>query len=424
MHILHINTLDKTGGAAKAMYRLHQGFMRLGHESRLLVGQRVSEEKGIYALNEQLRGIKDFKNRAIDFVGYRLDKWLGIDGWKNYSTRLIPKLEVFKKADVINLHNLHGGYFNFKSLMELARFKPIVWTLHDMWAMTGHCAYAYDCEKWKTGCDDCPLLKGEFRNLVEPAPPFRDNTRKIWKAKRKIYEKMRISVITPSKWLFNLAKQSILSPNSEIFHIPNGVDTNVFRPLDTNLARKALDLPLDKKIIFFSAHAASHDRKGFKYLLEALEELRGIDDDLFLLISGYGQLGLKLTSMNFKARFLGPLFDEKLQRLALAASDLFVFPTLADNHPLVLLEAMACGIPAVSFDIGGVPEIVRHMETGYLAKYKVSSDLARGIRLLLKNAPLRTRMKTKCREFAVSQFSLEVQCKKYLEVYDKTKVEL
>jgi len=160
--------------------------------------------------------------------------------------------------------------------------------------------------------------------------------------------------------------------------------------------------------------------KGFAYLVDALGKLTDVGE-IQLLVSGNGQPDLGLDPQKFKIRFLGPLYDEGLQRLAFAASDLFVFPTLADNHPLVLLEALACGTPVVSFDVGGVPEIVRHVETGYLAKYKDSTDLANGITMLLGNDKLRNQMRHRCRETAEREFSLDLQCKRYLEVYEKAK---
>ena len=417
MNILHINTLDNVGGAARAMHRLHQELRRLGHRSQCLVGRQTMLEPGIDNINRQARPFRTLADKVLDRIGIRLERRFSLDAWCYRNSWRIPHTPAFRQTDVINLHNLHGGYFNFRALPELARHKPIVWTLHDMWALTGHCAYSYDCERWRTGCYDCPLLKEPGRQIVEPKPIPADRTRSVWETKRRVYQTTPLHIVTPSEWLRALVQESILTSAATIQCIPCGIDLDVFRPLDQGTAREALDLPTDTHVVFFSAHGGVHGRKGFSYLLQALEDLPGTDS-IWLLASG-GRIELRQQPERFNVRQLGHLSDERLQRLAFAAADLFVFPTLADNQPLVLIEALACGTPVVSFDVGGVPEMVRHMETGYLVRYKDANDLAQGIRVLLNDDNLRLRMRHRCREIAESEYSLELQAKRYLEVYEQ-----
>jgi len=160
-----------------------------------------------------------------------------------------------------------------------------------------------------------------------------------------------------------------------------------------------------------------HGRKGFLYFLQALEKLHDIHS-IWLLASG-GKVELGEQAKRFKVRQLGHLSDEHLQRLAFTAADVFVFPTLADNQPLVLIEALACGTPIVSFDVGGVPEMVRHLETGYLARYKDANDFACGIQKLLKDDDLRHRMRLRCRKVAEEEYSLEQQARRYAALYEE-----
>jgi glycosyltransferase involved in cell wall biosynthesis len=160
-----------------------------------------------------------------------------------------------------------------------------------------------------------------------------------------------------------------------------------------------------------------HGRKGFPQFLQALEKLRDTHS-IWLLASG-GIVDLTHQAHRFKVRQLGRLSDEHLQRLAFTAADVFVFPTLADNQPLVLIEALACGTPVVSFDVGGVPEMVRHLETGYLASYKDVDDLARGIEMLLGNEELHHRMRLRCRQVAEEEYSLELQAQRYVALYEE-----
>lgn len=417
MNVLHLNAFDTIGGAGWAMYRLHHGLKRLGHQSQLLVEHQATLEAGIDYISRQARHYRTLTDKIVDRIGIPLGTRFGIGNWAYRNSWRIWQTPAFQKADVINMHNLHGSYFNFRALPEIAAHKPIVWTLHDMWAMTGHCAYAYDCERWRTGCHDCQLLKEPGRQIVEPPPVPIDRTRSVWEAKRYVYQQMQLYIITPSQWLCSLVRKSILSPASIVRCIPNGIDLNVFRPLDRKTARQALDLPEDTLIIFFSAQGVMHGRKGFLYFLQALEKLHDIHST-WLLASG-GKVELGEQAKRFKVRQLGHLSDEHLQRLAFTAADVFVFPTLADNQPLVLIEALACGTPIVSFDVGGVPEMVRHLETGYLARYKDANDFARGIQKLLKDDDLRHRMRLHCRKVAEEEYSSDLQARRYAGLYEE-----
>lgn len=417
MNVLHVNTYDTSGGAAVAMYRLHGELRRLGHQSQLLVGHQTTPGPDIDYISRQARHFRTMSDKVLDRIGILLEGKLGVDIWAYRNSWHISQISAFRNADVVNLHNIHGDYFNFRALPEMGRHKPIVWTLHDMWAMTGHCAYVYDCERWRTGCYACPLLKEPGRKIVEPPPMPIDRTRSIWRAKRDVYQQMQLHIITPSQWLASLVRESILSSAVSVQCIPNGIDLDVFRPMDREIARQVLDLPVDSRIIFFSAHGVMHGRKGFLYFLRALESLQE-PRSIWLLVSG-GKVELDEQATRFKVRQLGSLRDEHLQRLAFTAADVFVFPTLADNQPLVLLEALACGTPVISFDVDGIPEIIRHMETGYLARYKDVNDLSQGIQMLLKNDDLRRRMRLRCRKMAEKEYSLELQARRYVALYEE-----
>lgn len=161
MNILHINTLANTGGAARAMYRLHQGLKRQGHNSRILARRRAFAEPDVHEISEIVGGRYSSLVRIIDAVGRRARGHLGIPYTHYLSTKHILQSDLFKQARIVHLHNLHGGYFNYHLLPAFSARKPIVWTLHDMWSLTSHCAYSYDCRRWQTGCFDCPLQRRE-----------------------------------------------------------------------------------------------------------------------------------------------------------------------------------------------------------------------------------------------------------------------
>ena len=416
MRIVHINTTDNVGGAARAMYRLHTGLRQVGQRSDLLVGARTAPDPEIHTLQQEARPYRTWRDSMIDPVGIRLEQSLSLGAWAFADSWRIEQAPICREADIINLHNIHGGYFNFRALIDLGRRKPLVWTLHDMWALTGHCAYSYGCERWRTGCFSCPLLAGSGRQIVEPGPTLIDRSRAVWNAKRLTYQRTPLHIVAPSQWLKAQIQRSILSSAVAIHCIPYGIDLNVFRPGSKQLARQALDLPPDQPVIFFSAVGLANRRKGLSYLLQALKYLPG-RSDIWLLTSGEAA-ELEEYSAHFTMRQLGQI-DEQRQSLAFTAADLFVSPTLADNLPLVLIEALACGIPAVAFDTGGVSEIVAHMETGYLARCNDSADLAKGIQTLLADTRLRSEMGHRCRQTAEAHYALKLQAHQYMAVYQQ-----
>ncbi len=415
MNILHINKLDVIGGAARAMYRLHQGLNDLGHQSQVLVGHQALREPGIDCIDKQARPFRTLKDKIWDRINKRLKNPRAIYRLSRRNSWHIPQTPAFRQADVVNLHNVRDDYLNFRALPELARRKPVVWTLHDMWPLTGHCAYSYDCQRWRSGCFECPLLEEPGRQIVEPAPTPVDRTRTVWRAKRRVYQEILLHIVTPSKWLQDLVKRSILAESATVHRVPYGVNVDIFRPLDREVARKALDLPLDARVVL--GCGVRQGRKGFSYLWQALEKLPERDSILLLISEREPALGR--SPAPFPIRELNHSGDDRLQRIALTAADLFVLPSLADNLPLALIESLACGTPVVAIDVGGVPEIVRHMETGYLARYKDVDDLSRGVRMLLNDHSTLIKMSRRCREIAESEYSLKRQVKRYLEIYEQ-----
>ncbi|MGQ0810664.1 MAG: glycosyltransferase family 4 protein [Nitrospiraceae bacterium] len=415
MNIVHMNTLDTLGGAALAMHRLHEGLRQLGHQSHLLVGFQTTPDPEVDTIDKQARPFRTFTDKVVDRLATQLETRWGTNAWSHRNSFHIFETPAFKQADIIHLHNLHGGYFNFRALPEMARRKPMVWTLHDMWALTGHCAYSYDCERWRSGCYDCPLLKEPGRQYVEPPPISIDNTRSEWIAKQATYERTPAHIVAPSEWLRKLADQSLLDRPWTTHTISYGLDLELFHPLPSKAARMSMQLPDDKSILFFSADSVQNTRKGFSYLCEALNHLENPSSYL-LLVSGHQPLP-RLPAQRFQVRHVGFLKDTALQRLAFTAADVFLFPSLADNQPLSVIEALACGKPVVCFDVGGVPEMIQHMKTGYVARYKDTDDFARGIALIAKDQMLRTRMAERCRQAAESKHSLHRQTQRYVEVY-------
>jgi glycosyltransferase involved in cell wall biosynthesis len=398
LSVLHISESDAAGGAARAAYKLHRGLNRQGHSSRMLVGRKTMGDDDIRRLkrNRLWRGLdrasgEVFDRMSLQYLLYPSSFAVAADDW-------------FRRAQVVQLHNLHGSYFSFTALPLLSRRRPTVWLLHDQWAFTGHVAYSLDCDRWRTGCGACPYL-GEYPRLG------RDTTALLWRLKRSVYARSRLTLVVPSEWLRELVQASPLLGGFPVHRIPNGIDTAVFRPGPKDAARRRLSLPADRRIVFFAAAHLEERRKGL-HLLQAA--LRQMDDRPLLLVAGGGDV-----SGDVETRSLGSVADEEVLADAYRAADVFAVPTLADVLTQTAQESLACGTPCLSFDRGGVTEVVRHLETGYRAAFGDANDLARGLARLLGDAELLTRLSRRGREVAEQEYSVDLQVRRYVALYEE-----
>jgi len=403
MKVLHINQSDITGGAAIAVHRLHQGLLAQGIDSRLLVDIVTTSSDRVAATPPR---------RRLDYQIRRLTKHLGFNDIHLTSTFEIAKHPFYQAADILHFHNLHSGYFNYLALPSLTKNKPAILTLHDMWGITGHCAYSFDCDRWKMGCGKCPY--------PDTYPPIqRDNTHLEWKLKHWTYSHSTVvAVATTSHWLVEQVKQSMMG-SLPVHHIPYGIDTQAYQPLDTESCRSLLGIATTKKVLMFGAQNLTNPRKGGDLLLKALSSLpESLKTEIVLLIMGNG--GEKMAeSLGIPSLNLGFVSSDRLKAIAYSAADLFLFPTRADAFGLVAQEAMACATPVVAFKVGGVPDIVRPEMTGYLAQPEDASDFSRGIVQLLENQGLRDRLGQQARAIIVEEYSLGLQAQRYITLYSQ-----
>ncbi len=398
LNVLHISESDAAGCAGRAAYKLHRGLNGLGHESRMLVGRKVTQDDDIRPLKRNLvwRALDRASGELLDllslqYVFYPSSFGVLGDAW-------------FRDADVVQLHNLHGSYFGFTALPALSRRRPVVWQLHDQWGMTGHVAYSLDCERWRHGCGACPYL-GEYPRLRN------DTTALLWRLKNLVYDHSQLTLVVPSQWMADLVRASPLLSRFNVRHIPTGIDLAVFKPGSQEDARRRLRLPLDRRIVFFAAANINERRKGLHLLAEAF---RRLDDPPLLLVAGSGTVARAIET-----RYLGQVADEEVLADAYRAADIFAVPTLADVLTQTAPESIACGTPCLSFDRGGVIDVVRHLETGYLARFGDVNGIAEGLRTLLGDQELRERLQRRCREVAENEFSVDVQVRRYAELYDE-----
>ncbi len=406
--ILHVNYNDSGGGSAKSVYRLHQTLLAEGVDSQLLVSQKQRREKNISgAANwpaNLLRRVR-LAGDKIPLLTYRKRDTISFSTqrWPNKIGRRIRSF----KADLVNLHWVGHGMLPIESLDELS--SPLVWTLHDMWPISGGCHVHLDCLNYRYSCGRCPQLGSKTDH---------DLSNKIWLKKQKAWRKIPLTLVAPSRWMAELASESELLPMAKIEMIPHGVDTQIFRPLDKGAARESLALPQDKQIILFGAAGAGR-HKGFALLKEAAISLSPeIKSKLELIIFGPQKPGLT-QQFGFPVRSVGPIDDENKLAQFYAAADITAVPSLQESFGLIAAESLACGSPVVAFATSGLLDIVDHEQNGYLAQPFEIADLAHGITWLLQDQTRRASLATRGREKVERDFDLNLQAARYLALYDE-----
>jgi glycosyltransferase involved in cell wall biosynthesis len=401
--VLHLNLSDYSvsGGTGIGMHRLHQGLNRVGHQSKILcLVKQIQEEDTIYF-------DRSLPTKAIERALQQAEEPLALrDSARVLSAMNLRHHPLYQEADVIALHCIHEGFLSYLGLPWLTE-KPTVFYIHDMWAFTGQCHYSYECDRWQTGCGNCPHL-GSLK---------RDNTRLEWWLKDWAYRHSKLHIITNSTWTHERVKQSMLN-RFPIRHIPLGLDTEIYRPHRSDYCRELLGLPQDKKILMFGALGLKDFRKGGDLLAEAL---RGLPEALkaeTVLITMGRQESIPGESEMPTFHF-GFVESDRFKSFLYSAADVLLFPSRNETFGLVSTESMACGTPVVAFQVGGVADAVRHGVTGLLAELENVVAFRDCIVQLLENDELRQTMGQHCREIAVKEYSLDVLTHRHVDFYSE-----
>lgn len=402
MTILHISATDNVGGSGRAAYRLHTGLRAQGVRSRMLVGQYMTNDPDVALLRSTpLRALDRAIGKTVDHFGYQ---YLAYP-----STFALPLHPWFRAADVVQLYNTHGGYFNHLALPMLSARKPIVWRLSDCWPMTSHCPFDVRCGN--------PTFGGRCPNPATYPALARDVTDVLWRAKRWAYAHSQLTIVAPTQWMARMVRESPLLGRSPMYVIPNGVDTEVFRPMPKLGARRALGIPVDQPTICFGANTLDEPRKGAHEFTAALARLAsGLRQLVTVLTIGSGGREWRAPAP-FVTYTLGHLSDDVALAQAYAAADVFVAPAIADQLPNTILESMACGTPTVAFAVGGIPEVIRHRETGMLAASGDAAGFASGIHTFLDDAALTSACGARARALIESGYTDRHQVEQFLGLY-------
>jgi glycosyltransferase involved in cell wall biosynthesis len=403
LSVLHFSTSDNEGGSGRSAYRIHSELRRRGNRSRMVVKHKITDDPDVACVAD---------GRALRRADEFLDKFtarLGLQYQAVPSSGRVLRHSWLKEAGVIQLYNTHGGYLAHRLLPRIAHGRPVVWRLSDMWAVTGHCAYAGGCDKWLSGCGACP-------DLASYPAIGRDTTAWLWRQKRDIYAKLSLTVVAPSSWIEDVARRAPLFSGRSVVRIPNGLDLQVFRPHDRNAAREFLGVPQDCTAILFAPQVAvGNPRKGSDMLSRILARL-GPRSDTMILVAGVGA-GQWIGKVPQTVIPLGYLQDDRLIAMANAASDIVVAPSKVENLPNSVIEALACARPIVAFDAGGMRDAVRDGETGRLIPVDDVGAFADALAGLLDDPSLRAAMGARGLEFARREFSTKRQGERFEALY-------
>jgi glycosyltransferase involved in cell wall biosynthesis len=411
MKVAILSTSDVNGGAARAAYRLHQGLQSISVDSQMLVQDKLTNDRAVIAPSTRLeeciaRMRVTFDALPLKFYRQREDTTFSLQWLPDRTVSKIVQL----KPDIINLHWTGEALIQIETIAKFNQ--PLVWTLHDMWAFTGGCHYTQDCDRYTASCGACPQLHSS---------KDRDLSRWVWQRKAKAWKAQNLTFVALSSWLAKCASSSSLFKDLGVELIPNGLDTTKYRPINRQVARELLNLPQDKHLVLFgSLKATSDKRKGFHLLHPALQDLSqsGWQEQLELVIFGASEPE-NPPDFGFKTHYLGTLSDDLSLALVYSAADVFVLPSTQENLANTVMEAIACGTPCVTFNIGGMPDMIEHQKNGYLAQPYEIEDLAQGIAWVIESADRHLKLSHRAREKAQQEFTLEIQSHRYLSLFSE-----
>ncbi len=416
LKVVHLNTYDGNGGAGRACMRLNRALLSQNIDSKIIVHYKFGNNPDIKTFNRNVIQ-KSYAAATIILERILAKRFLKPDSRTPFSFtwfgRSVIKHPDVKNADIIHLHWVNHGFLDPKHIAEIKKLgKPIVWTFHDSNAFTGGCHVRYTCDHYQQQCGNCPLLINAGED---------DISHRIWKQKNKAYQQLDFSIAAPSSWMQASVKKSSLMQGKAVNHVPNTLETDIFKPADKKQAKQQAGLPTDK-FIFLSGFMPSRKdlHKGTQYLLKSMELLKqrlGVDADKIEVVV-FGNRGTEnVPEFPFKTSFLGTINNDEKLALHYAAADAFLIPSLEDNLPYTVMESLSCGTPVIAFTTGGIPDMVQHEHNGYLATYKSSESFADGMEWIIKH-PDKEKLNQQARQTIMDTFSEEVIAKQHIEVYN------
>lgn len=417
MKVTLINTSDAGGGAPAACMRLLKALQQKSVDTKLLVEEKKTAEPAVVPAGSgrfyRLIAKLNFLSERLPFIWFKARSREVRFAFSPANAGMdVSHDPVVTEADILHLHWTNSGFLSIRDLKKLLQTgKPVVWTLHDMWTFTGGCHYSADCDHFLNECGNCWMLK---------SPADNDTSHAGWLRKAEMYNATRQKpvMITCSRWLAGVAKTSSLLKDFRIEAIPNPIDVDLFSPGNKDELRKTWNIDPKAKIILFGAANILDRRKGITYLVEALNILKanysGLDG-LEIVIFGKNK-SFDVSVLPFKVNELNVIKSEKQMAELYSLADVYVTPAIEDNLPNTVMESLACGTPVVAFNTGGLPEMVDHLQNGYLAEFKSAADFASGIHRML-TSDKKNLLAENARQKVLDNFTNDIVAEKYLAVY-------
>ena len=403
MKVLIVNTSASGGGAAIAALRLMDALRANGADARMLVRDCAVPHEGVTALPQSpVLRLKFVWERLVIWLHNRLSRrMLWYVDIANAGTD-ITRHPAFLEADVIHLHWVNQGFLSLDQLDRIFQSgKRIVWTLHDQWPYTGICHHSVDCTRYQHHCHHCPQLCH---------PSAKDLSYKVFARKLSIMRQARITFVGCSRWIAGLAEKSALTQGHRVVSVPNAVPS-VFSPMDKAEARRLHGLPEEGKYILFGSCKVADRRKGADYLIEACRraELQHVN---VIIVGGHAEW--MRDSFSQPVYIINYVHSPERMAALYAAADVYVTPSLQENLPNTIAEAMSVGTPCVGFEVGGIPEMIDHRQNGYVARYKDVADLAQGVAWVLDND-----LRRAARQKASASYNPDTVAQQYISLYEE-----
>lgn len=416
MKVVHLSTMVNQSSANT---RIHQALLNAGIDSSIMVLEKTNDIETCYEVKHSfIELIKNAIERRIEKYILHLcypkrEKVIFSSGL--YGINILKDTRI-SEADIIHLHWINGGYISLFMLGKIIKLnKPIIWTIHDSWAFTGGCHVRYGCLGFTRQCGMCPMLGSVKEN---------DFSRYVFERKSKLLKNNQIKFVCPSHWMNSNLKQSTLFKDNESIVISNPIDTDLFCIKDLNETEKMLKYQKDKSkfhLLFGAVAPTSTPYKGFSYLMKSLAHLKEQYPDLKekIVLHIFGEEESQIEELkDFQCHFWGYISNPKDLAYLYSFMDVYVFPSLDDNLPNTVMESLSCGTPVVSFDTGGISDMVKHKKNGYLAKYKNTQDFCDGIAWILCNNTDNV-LGINGRKKVESEFSCQGIAEKYIQFYQE-----
>lgn len=401
MRVLQVNDNDLFGSRFNG-YTLNERLRERGHDAHQVVWTKHSEDPGVHEL-----AAHNAQRVPITVTANQLQNDYAAHAAFSPFSYEIPFRSAFQEADVVNYHLFHNFFANIFHLPMLTRLKPTVWTLHDPWAMTGHCIHPFHCDRWKTGCGRCPLPEVVF--AID-----KDTTALNWEIKKQTYAQCDLDLVVASKWMLERVKQSPLLQRFDVHFVPFGVDSERFKPADQRAAKAKLGIDPDSLVL--AMRVIPGEFKGIDVLKQTLEALN-TGRPVTLLTFNYTDM-LNEFKDKFRIVELGWVHGDDKMVEAYQATDLFFMPSTAESFGMMAMESMACGVPAVVSEGTALPETIHPEEHAGVVRPHEPAALAAAIKDLLEDDAKRKAMGIRAREVAKRFYSEERYVSDMLRVYE------